>query len=46
MRAWLKNAVEVILWYWIGRPTSKMTRRYAEQAAKLPLNPKPGRTIL
>jgi HAMP domain-containing protein len=43
MRAWLKNAVEVVLWYWIGRPTSKMERRYAENAEKLGPHPKPGR---
>ena len=43
MRAWLKNAVEVVLWFWIGRPTSKMERRYAEYAARQPRHPKPGR---
>ena len=43
MGAWLKNAVEVILWWWVGRPTSKMQKEHEEYAAKLPPHPKPGR---
>lgn len=46
MKAWLKNSVEVVLWWWVGRPTSKMKQQWAEDRAKLPPYPKPGRTIL
>ena len=42
MIAWLKNAVEVGLWWLCGRRTSKMRRRHAEWAATLPDHPKPG----
>ena len=34
MWATIKNALEVVLWYWIGRPTTKMEQRYKENAAK------------
>ncbi len=43
MKAWLKNGVEVILWWWVGRPTSKMERKWAENSAKRGPHPKPGR---
>ena len=46
MRAWLRNALELVLWFWIGRPTTKMEQRHAENEAKVPPHPKPGRTIL
>ena len=46
MIAWLKNVAEVILWYWIGRPTSRMRREWDERSKRLPPHPKPGRTIL
>lgn len=44
MSAWLKNAVEEVLWWWVGRPTSKMRREWEEAAAKLPDHPEPGKT--
>ena len=46
MLAWLKNAAELVLWFWVGRPTSRTRRRWAEEEAKLPDHPKPGRTII
>ena len=43
MRAKIKYAVELILWWWVGRPTSKMEREWAEEAEKMGPHPKPGR---
>ena len=46
MRAWLKNAVELLLWWWIARPTSKMERRLAEDAPEDDPHRKRGRVYL
>ena len=46
MKAKLKNGVELVLWFWLGRPTSEMVRRHAENEANVPPHPRPGRTIL
>ena len=46
MRARLKHWIEVVLWFWLGRPTSKMKREWAEKDAKRPPHPKPGRVWL
>lgn len=44
MLAWLKNVIEVVLWWWVGRPTSKMEQEWADEAAKYPGNPRGGQT--
>ena len=46
MRAWLKNAVELVLWWLFERETSKMKREHEEFAASLPPHPKPGKTVI
>ncbi len=44
MRAWLRNAIEVILWWWVGRPTSKMREAEEARYASTPRAPRPGKT--
>lgn len=46
MRARMKHAVELVLWFWFGRRTSEMKQRYAELEASMPDHPKPGKLTL
>lgn len=45
MRAWLKNAVEVVLWWLFERETSKMREEREAFIASLPPHPPPGKTV-
>ena len=46
MKSWLKNAFEEVLWFLFERPTTRMRQHWAEEEAKMPPHPKPGKTLL
>ena len=43
MLARMKYLVEVVLWWWVGRPTSKMRAEWEAEYAKHPNAPRPGK---